>query len=70
MYALRLNSFRAMIACYFLEDREREQALGELDDLRHSAAGRSVAWFTAVGRSQVERHYRERLANRLHRIEE
>lgn len=70
MYAMSLNSFRAMIACYFIEDRDRELALGELDDLGSDALWHAVAWFKIVGRSQVERHYRERLANRLHRIEE
>ena len=70
MYALSLNSFRAMIACYFLEERDRDSALCELADLGDDALGHSVAWSKIIGKSQVERHYRARLAARLHRIEE
>ena len=70
MFAMRMDSFRAMIACYLLDDRDREQALAELDDIGSDALGHAVAWTKIVGRSQVERHYRERLAQRLHRIEE
>jgi len=58
MFLFPLNSFRIMLATQWIDQLDKEAALGELDDGDIHAI------------HAVNRHFRNRLMSQLHRIEE